>query len=75
MKSLILWIPSTKGVRTLITEKEATIIKNIVEKSGRNDLDNVVQLKNVSTEMVAVWQEIIKHKQNTIIIIKNLTLL
>ena len=75
MKSLSLWIPSTKGVRTLITEKEATIIKNIVEKSGRNDLDNVVQLKNVSTEMVAVWQEIIKHKQNTIIIIKNLTLL
>ena len=62
MKSLSLWIPSTKGVRTLITEKEATIIKNIVEKSGRNDLDNVVQLKNVSTEMVAVWQEIIKHK-------------
>jgi hypothetical protein len=54
VKSLILWIPSTKGVRTLITEKEATIIKNIVEKSGRNDLDNVVQLKNVSTEMVAV---------------------
>ena len=38
------------GVRTLITEKEATIIKNIVEKSGRNDLAQVCQLKNVSTE-------------------------
>ena len=38
------------GVKTLITEKQATDIKNSIAKSGRNDLDNVVQLKNVSTE-------------------------
>ena len=54
MKSLSLWIPSTKGVRTLITEKQATDIKNSIAKSGRNDLAQVCQLENVSTEMEAV---------------------
>lgn len=33
------------GVNTLITEKQATDIKNSIAKSGRNDLDNVVQLE------------------------------
>lgn len=38
------------GVKTSITEYQATEIKKAIEKSGRNDLDNIGQLKNVTTE-------------------------
>ena len=39
------------GKQTMLDEKAITSIKNQIEKSGRNDLDNVVQLPNVSTDL------------------------
>lgn len=40
-----------RGEEAFLSEKEVTIIKNRIERSGRNDLDNVVQLPNVSTDL------------------------
>lgn len=37
------------GKQTELDEKAVTIIKKQIERSGRNDLDNVVQLPNVNT--------------------------
>jgi phage antirepressor YoqD-like protein len=39
------------GKETELDEKAVTIIKARIERSGRNDLDNVVQVSNVSTEL------------------------
>ena len=39
------------GKTTELDEKAVTIIKAKIEKSGRRDLDNVVQLPNVSTDL------------------------
>lgn len=39
------------GIQTNLDEKDVTIIKTRIERSGRNDLDNVVQLPNVSTDL------------------------
>ena len=39
------------GKPTELDEKAVTIIKAKIEKSGRRDLDNVVQLPNVSTDL------------------------
>jgi len=39
------------GKQTFYDEKDVTIIKNRIERSGRTDLDNVVQLPNVSTDL------------------------
>lgn len=39
------------GKATSLDEKAVTIIKTKIERSGRTDLDNVVQLPNVSTDL------------------------
>ena len=39
------------GKQTFYDEKDVTIIKNRIERSGRTDLDNVVQLPNVNTDL------------------------
>jgi len=39
------------GKQTFYDEKDVTIIKNRIERSGRTDLDNVVQLPNISTDL------------------------
>lgn len=39
------------GKQTELDEKAVTIIKKQIERSGRNDLDNVVQLPNVNTDL------------------------
>ena len=39
------------GKVTELDEKSVTIIKTRIERSGRNDLDNVVQLPNASTDL------------------------
>jgi len=39
------------GKQTNLDEKAITIIKTRVERSGRTDLDNVVQLPNISTDL------------------------
>lgn len=39
------------GLQTNLDEKAVTIIKKKIERSGRKDLDNVVQLPNVTTEL------------------------
>lgn len=38
------------GVPTYYTQEQATLIKNLISKSGRNDLSNVREVENVSTE-------------------------
>lgn len=39
------------GMQTELDEKAVTIIKKKIERSGRIDLDNVVELPNVSTDL------------------------
>lgn len=39
------------GMQTELDEKAVTIIKKKIEKSGRTDLDNVVELPNISTDL------------------------
>lgn len=39
------------GRQTFYDEKDVTIIKNRIERSGRSDLDNVVQLPNIYTDL------------------------
>lgn len=39
------------GVVTYLTEEQVTIIKQKIERSGRNDLDNVVQVSNATTQL------------------------
>jgi len=39
------------GTATYMNEVEVTEIKRRVERSGRNDLDNVVQVQNATTEL------------------------
>jgi hypothetical protein len=39
------------GKQTYLDEKSITIIKARIERSGRNDLDNVVQLPNTTTDL------------------------
>lgn len=39
------------GMQTELDEKAVTIIKKKIERSGRTDLDNVVELPNVSTDL------------------------
>ena len=39
------------GKQTNLDEKAVTIIKARIERSGRSDLDNVVQLPNISTDL------------------------
>lgn len=39
------------GMQTELDEKAVTIIKKKIERSGRVDLDNVVELPNVSTDL------------------------
>lgn len=39
------------GKQTNLDEKAVTIIKTRIERSGRNDLDNVVQLPNTTTDL------------------------
>lgn len=41
------------GKQTLLNEAQATKIKNCIVMSGRNDLDNVVEVQNVLTEIDA----------------------
>jgi hypothetical protein len=38
------------GKQTFYDEKDVTIIKNRIERSGRTDLDNVVQLPKTKLE-------------------------
>ena len=42
---------TVNGHTTNLDEKAVTIIKKMIEKSGRNDLDNVVELANVNTDL------------------------
>jgi hypothetical protein len=42
---------TTNGMPTFLTEEQATAIKQRIEKSGRNDLDNVVQVGNATTQL------------------------
>jgi len=42
---------TVNGVLTNLDEKAVTLIKKMVERSGRTDLDNVVELPNISTEL------------------------
>ena len=39
------------GFTTLLSEIEVTSIKQAIERSGRNDLDNVVEVRNATTEL------------------------
>lgn len=39
------------GRQTFYDEKDVTIIKNRIERSGRSDLDNVAQLPNIYTDL------------------------
>jgi len=39
------------GLTTLLSEIEVTSIKQAIERSGRNDLDNVVEVRNATTEL------------------------
>lgn len=39
------------GFTTLLSESEVTSIKQAIERSGRNDLDNVVEVRNATTEL------------------------
>lgn len=39
------------GKQTNLDERAVTIIKSKIERSGRKDLDNVVQLPNISTDL------------------------
>lgn len=41
------------GKQTLLNEAQATKIKNCIVMSGRNDLDNVVEVQNVLTDIDA----------------------
>ena len=45
------------GKQTELDEKAVTIIKKQIERSGRNDLDNVVQLPNVNTDLEMMIME------------------
>jgi len=40
-----------RGETAILNEKEVTLIKARIERSGRTDLDTVVQLPNVSTDL------------------------
>lgn len=42
---------TVNGVNTILNETEVTLIKKMIEKSGRSDLDNVVELANVNTDL------------------------
>lgn len=42
---------TVNGQVTNLDETAVTLIKKMIEKSGRNDLDNVVELTNVSTDL------------------------
>lgn len=56
------------GKQTNLDEKAVTIIKKRIEKSGRNDLDNVVQLPSVTTdlEMLVMDARVSEWKTNKI---------
>lgn len=42
---------TVNGINTILNETEVTLIKKMIEKSGRSDLDNVVELANVNTDL------------------------
>jgi phage antirepressor YoqD-like protein len=48
---------TVNGVLTNLDEKAVTLIKKMVERSGRTDLDNVVELPNVSTDLEMMIME------------------
>lgn len=53
---------SRNGVRTILDQAQVTAIKKAIETSGRSDLRNVTQLKNVHTdlEMIQKSAEVIQ---------------